>query len=262
MKTLAITIGAVLVAALAACDAPRISAPRSATVSPGGIQPKLTTNTVCYDEIDAGRAGAVPTQPGPIITNCQPETCGPGNTPQLVSLTEDASGLLDQFVVQCPNTDTDTVMSNQECWHCVEGCGGSACPAGAKCMPIPGQQGSDCLVFTCPEGWDFYDTGALTPPKCRRPAPCLSVTMEGPSKIQPGAQCTWTALPTGGSGPYIYHWFREVEWVSGGATYTGGRPNGTLLPQFTLRLEVSSGTQQATTSLLVKESSTAMVCPS
>ena len=263
MKTLPITIAAVLVAALAACDAPNISAPHLAALTPGGAQPKLTT-TECYETIPATRVGSVPTDSSVIALNCGPETCGPSGGGQAVGVNVDVNGTLnDEVVIQCPNSSIYKMLSTNTCWDCVEGCGGSACPLGATCTTIPGQQGSDCIAYTCPVGWTLASNGVLQPPVCRRPCPPpVTVTIDGPLKIKPGEQCTWTATVGGGNGSYTYNWFREVEWVSGTASYTGGRPNGTLYPQFKLRVDVSSGSQSASAEILVKEDTKAMECAS
>lgn len=263
MKALAVTLGAVLLAVAAACDTPSgISAPPAAR-TPGATAPRLTTNTLCYDSMPAAMVDSLPTEPTAIATNCGPETCGGTEVGEVVNVLVDADGNKDVIVIECDDNSVHYVKSDSTCWNCVEGCADSACPDGAMCTPIPGLPGSDCRAYTCPVGWTLTQTTALTAPTCRRYKECpppLTVTIDGPSKIKPGAQCTWTATVSGGSGTYTYNWFREVEWVSGASSYTGGRPNGTLLPQFKLRVEVSDGTQGASAELLVKESSTAMVC--
>ena len=38
------------------------------------------------------------------------------------------------------------------------------------------------------------------------PPPLTGVTISGPTRVRPGATCTWTATPTGGTSPFSYGW--------------------------------------------------------
>ncbi len=43
----------------------------------------------------------------------------------------------------------------------------------------------------------------------------LSVSMDGPSSIDPNAQCTWTSYASGGVGSYSYQWYLNSQPIQG-----------------------------------------------
>ena len=48
--------------------------------------------------------------------------------------------------------------------------------------------------------------------------PPLSVSISGPTEVQPYTYPTWTANPSGGSSPYQYYWEINVQYRSGGSS--------------------------------------------
>ena len=52
-------------------------------------------------------------------------------------------------------------------------------------------------------------------------AAALTVSIDGPTVLQPYEYGTWTAIPAGGTGPYSYTWYRDGAAVRTGATYGG-----------------------------------------
>lgn len=169
-----------------------------------------------------------------------------------------------------------------DCWRCegYGGCAGDACPQGQLCVQQPAVGGSDCRRYVCNDpryqpvenGYDengkILVVCRLKPEETCEPPTCTpaTVTLAGPTKIQPGATCEWSAAATApgcASGTYIYHWFAANQWVGGGQSYTGGKPSGVLNGYpWKLRVEVvlQDGTPAGSKEITVSESSTAPVC--
>lgn len=255
----------VLIAALAACDAPSALGPLEPGENARAAGPSLSVSTCAQDTIPATRLGGVPADPGIIAGNCTREACGDLGA-QGVRINVDATtSLLDEAVIWCPNKGlTTTMLSSEVCWDCMNNCAGSACPLGATCSPIPGSPGSDCQAFSCPAGYDMRYTSVLREPVCVSkcpPATPLSVSISGPMEIYPGTQCTWTAFPTGGSGSYTYSWYSAGTLVGTGVSYTGGRPRYAGTSQWQLRVVVSDGSTSASAEMTVRESTRARFCP-
>src|SRR5690606_12287714 len=135
-------------------------------------------------------------------------------------------------------------------------------PPGAFCTTIPGQLGSDCVAFTCPPGYEIVPQSYPDPPICRMACPggTMTVDIAGPTAIQPGAQCTWTAVVTGGSGSYTFDWFNQNLFQGNGQYYSGGRLSGSTASHFWLRVNVWDGYQSKSNEILVAEDPSAPIC--
>lgn len=166
-------------------------------------------------------------------------------------------------VAQIPSTST--------CWKCVEGCAGSNCPPGETCLPKPGVGGSDCQRYACadPTNYMVVENAQTGQPECRRRTSCpgctpTSVTITGPTAIQPGTSCTWSVDVQSScpSSSYIYHWYAGPQWVGNGTSYTGGKPNGTLNGYpWRVRVEVVyNGALVGSHEIQVRESANALAC--
>ncbi len=51
-----------------------------------------------------------------------------------------------------------------------------------------------------------------------RSTTALSVSIFGPTQVQPGVDCLWEALPSGGTPPYSYMWMPSTGGSSGDVT--------------------------------------------
>lgn len=273
MKIVAITLLAVLTAALAACDLKStISAPGALALASVASTDTLPQphgyDRVCKNGLEsmpATKVGNRPIDASRIMTNCPYETCTTLTVGSSPVVTVDPDGIADRLTVTCPDASIRSITSAAGCWDCVDGCSAS-CPTGSLCKAFP-EWGNDCQEFTCPEGWNLTDPDGnpFKAPYCTRPCPPpLTVTISGPIKIKPGATCTWTASASGGSGgPYTFAWYNDNHVQNTGDSYTGGRLSGTLYPQFWVRVDVADadGTHHKTTQILVKEDATAAICP-
>jgi Subtilase family len=89
------------------------------------------------------------------------------------------------------------------------------------------------------------------------PPPIGSLTLDGPSMVQPNQQCTWWASATGGVTPYTFKWYKNGVYKGTGTEImlaTGSSP-------FTLRLDLRDGASQTeSTSLSVSISGAADPC--
>jgi len=89
----------------------------------------------------------------------------------------------------------------------------------------------------------------------------LSVTISGPSEIQPEAVCTWSASATGGQAPYQFSWYNDGIPVGAGPYYTGGKDPASQSDHFTLRVDATdSGSGEGSATLVVYEDAQAMQC--
>lgn len=84
--------------------------------------------------------------------------------------------------------------------------------------------------------------------------------ISGPKKIQPGATCTWQAIPFDGVSPYSYRWENHGLYAGNQEYYTGSKDPG-LGSFFNLRLVITDATgfvrEQTIT---VQEDSAAPTC--
>jgi hypothetical protein len=260
-RTLA-ALTAVLIGTAACDQTGTISAPEN-TMEP---QRALTSTSACPQTVNATWLGGVAASANNIAMNCAPDVCPRSMSGTGIGVVVDADGFIDHARFRCDDGALVSVPSTHSCWDCFMSCAAS-CPSGAHCSPIPNLAGSDCQAFSCPTHYTFVDGGILQPPYCRRTAACpsdpdpLTVSIEGPTAIVPGGTCTWTASATGGSENYSYTWYNENNWAGTGLSYTGGRPSGTLYPEFRLRVDVWDGSRATSHEIRVREDSWAMHCP-
>jgi hypothetical protein len=114
-----------------------------------------------------------------------------------------------------------------------------------------------------PGGWNADAVKAVWQnvmyPNGAPPPPPLSVTLNGPSPVRPGAECTWLAGVTGGVQPYSYVWKKNGAVMAGqttGMVVTSFSSNGTL--QVTVSDNVGTVVSKQKT---VNVSGTAPICP-
>lgn len=237
----------------------------------------VSIHAQCLDTMPVIERGPIAPDGNVIAGQCQEACTTFGTTPKFDRHWEDP-WYLDWITIGCYASDgtrvggTD-VASTNTCWKCVEGCAGSACPPGETCLPRPNWGGSDCHRYACadPVNYMVVENTQTGVPECRRREPCsppscttATVVLNGPTKIQPGATCMWTAeiqsqCP---SSDYIYHWYAGPQWVGSGPSYTGGKPSGVLNGYpWRVRVEiVYNGALVASDEIQVSESANAMAC--
>lgn len=71
------------------------------------------------------------------------------------------------------------------------------------------------------------------------PPSSLSVSISGPTRIQPGATCTWDAPTSGGSPPYSYQWTNDGQLAGSSYSYTGSKAWGSSSSWFSLKVSVT-----------------------
>lgn len=88
-----------------------------------------------------------------------------------------------------------------------------------------------------------------------------TISIDGPTRIQPGATCIWSASVSGGLSPYTYDWHMDGVDMGSDATLDAAKPTGLGSP-FTVYLDVwGADGGHSSTSINVTESSTAPICP-
>jgi len=93
------------------------------------------------------------------------------------------------------------------------------------------------------------------------PPPLSSVSIDGPTQIQPGATCTWYASVSDGTPPYTYYWTNDGGFVGNDYSYTGSKGAGSTSSSFTVGLRVTDATgRQGDHQTTVYENSSAPVC--
>lgn len=94
------------------------------------------------------------------------------------------------------------------------------------------------------------------------PPPALTtVSISGPTQIQPGATCTWYASVSDGVSPYTYEWTSNDAPVGNDYYYTGSKPIGSGGTSFRVGLRVTdAGGRQGQYELTVFEDSSAGLC--
>ncbi|TVP59511.1 MAG: hypothetical protein EA351_01435 [Gemmatimonadales bacterium] len=91
--------------------------------------------------------------------------------------------------------------------------------------------------------------------------PPPSVSISGPTLIEPDATCTWTAQVSTGQSPFTYDWTNHQQPVSGDEEYTGGKLPGHTSSSFTLTVEVEDNTgQTGSDQIVVTEDASAPPC--
>lgn len=84
--------------------------------------------------------------------------------------------------------------------------------------------------------------------------------ISGPKQIQPGATCTWQAIPFEGTSPYAYWWENHGQHAGNQEYYTGSKDPG-LEGSFRLRLVITDATGYAQEqTITVQEDSAAPIC--
>jgi hypothetical protein len=92
------------------------------------------------------------------------------------------------------------------------------------CFPATGPVKFDVYEAESPHDWNGYvfldtDFGTRTPICPTAPPGILNASISGPTTVQSGASCTWTANVSGGSSPYTYAWTNKL--TGSGSTITG-----------------------------------------
>lgn len=249
-----------LIAGLA-CD-PGLEGP-TAPLTPDG--PSLAL----YDTVLAQWAGTDYKITEAVIgPDCAPHTSCPPKSGYTVDVLIDAgnSDFYDAAVFTC-GAITDTIWSSDSCWYCRAGCA-NACTGGEDaCVLQQGARDGDCRGYNCPSGYTMVEGYGLTEvPKCIKPVEdpgTPSVTLSGPTYIQPGSSCTWTANGSGGTSPYTYTWYYDGMWRKAGSdnTYTGGVLSGDLNTEFVLKVIIKDANNETDSAeILVRESSAAKPC--
>jgi hypothetical protein len=212
---------------------------------------------------------------GPWIAYQCPEACGNKTPGTFVRHTEDPY-LLDWIFVWCSGGYEVGIPANTSCWNCINGCAGSNCPPGELCVPIKNSWGSDCQRYACDDpAYTLVENWTTGIPYCRRSQPCptdppvqqctpATVMLEGPTKIRPGATCTWSAQAFSecSGATYTYTWYVANQYAGTGEYYTGGRPSGVQIGYpWKIRVEATyNGYAAGSQEITVKEDSTARIC--
>jgi hypothetical protein len=103
-----------------------------------------------------------------------------------------------------------------------------------------------------------YDLAVEVPPP---PGP--QVTIEGPTRIQPGATCTWRAVASGGTPPYSYNWTNDGLYAGSDEYYTGSKDSGNIGSSFPLTVTVTDAADQYDSAeITVYEDESARICMS
>lgn len=93
------------------------------------------------------------------------------------------------------------------------------------------------------------------------PPSTLSVSIAGPTQIQPGATCTWDAPTSGGSPPYSYQWTNDWQPAGNDYYYTGSKDWGSSNSWFRLKVSVTDGAGAIRDAeVTVYEDSSARIC--
>lgn len=212
---------------------------------------------------------------GPWIAYQCPEACPGMSGGTFVRHTEDP-WLMDWIWVRCGTGSEVGIPASSSCWNCIEGCAGSNCPPGELCVPIKNSWGSDCRRYACDDpAYSLRENWTTGVPYCERTQPCpfdppvqqctpATVILDGPTRIQPGATCTWMAdawseCP---SSAYTYNWYVGTFWVGSGQYYSGGRLSGVQVGYpWRLRVEVTYNGQWAgSREIEVREDPSAPIC--
>ncbi|HEX2210380.1 MAG TPA: hypothetical protein VHG93_22065 [Longimicrobium sp.] len=265
---------------LAACggDAVMGSQPNAQRASfPTGASLTENCQTLRKDATPYSGSTVIQTDVDSIGNNCLVEMCGMGAKPVSMIFVQDGNNTNnnDQILYKCQSLSypyavsdwQDPWDSSNSCWNCVNGCA-TNCPTGYSCYPITGTDGTDCKPFKCDvsdgKAWRLVDVGYGVPPKCEVldcPPPPLTISVDGPSSIRPGAECSWTATPGGGNGnPYSITWYVGGTSVGYGPYWTGSKPSGVYGSNWTLKAEVTDGSTATYTLHPISESSGAPIC--
>lgn len=111
-----------------------------------------------------------------------------------------------------------------------------------------------------------YGAGLLQTATAVGPPPptySLSVSIDGPTQIRPGATCTWYAAVSGGTSPYSYQWTASQMAPPSGTDYyfTASKDQGSLATSWLMKVVVTDAAGGAGEhEITVYENPSAMVC--
>lgn len=244
--------------------------------------PAILASDHCPETKPVALRGAIDPDGDWIAYSC-PEACSSPHDPPVFVRWDWTSSSTDVIYVWCngingaPGGEVP-IPSTSTCWKCLGSCAGSACPPGELCLPDPGQPRSDCQRYGCDdpayEPVESFDAQGNAIVICRRKptAKCpeiisctpATVVLDGPTAIQPGATCSWSAEAWSGcpASGYTYHWYAANHWVGSGQYYSGGKPSG-VLNGYPWRLRVEAfynGTFAGSQEIEVREDSSAPIC--
>lgn len=97
-----------------------------------------------------------------------------------------------------------------------------------------------------------------------QPPPPLSVSIDGPTQIEPGATCTWYAVVGNGTSPYSYQWTASQMAPSSGTDYyfTASKDAGSFATSWPLKVVVTDAVGgQGEHEITVYEDPSAGLCP-
>ncbi|MEX1186630.1 MAG: alpha/beta fold hydrolase [Gemmatimonadaceae bacterium] len=93
------------------------------------------------------------------------------------------------------------------------------------------------------------------------PPSTLSISIAGPTQIQPGATCTWDAPTSGGSPPYSYQWTNAGQPAGNDYYYTGSKDWGDSNSWFIVAVSVTDAAGAIRDAeVTVYETSSAGIC--
>lgn len=222
MRTRNATLFSCILLILMACHVDSVNMPTT-DASAIGLKPSFFTNSTCpggYECVDPNSFAPIAADLDTIGTNCTPEApCGRGYSAIYTGLQTNVVGNLDAVFFHCSSGLDTMVTSDRGCWDCKFGCAGASCPAGAQCITLPGQSGSDCTQVYCNQGYTavlWWENGTAVP-KCWRaltapPPPPVTTA----STVNGGPDLTWDAV----SGAAAYRVFRQLSpyWNPPGQT--------------------------------------------
>lgn len=89
----------------------------------------------------------------------------------------------------------------------------------------------------------------------------LDVSINGPTQIQPGTTCSWSAVAEPPPMNPSYGWYNDGVPAGGAQYYTGGKDPGSLSDHFTLRVDVTgSDNSTGSATITVYETPGAPMC--
>lgn len=111
-------------------------------------------------------------------------------------------------------------------------------------------------------GWDqYYGWGLLDVDAALNDGDPPEVHISGPTRIKPGATCTWHAVVTDGDPTFTYYWSGQIDPYTGSeAYYTGKKDSGQQGSLFTIRVDVSNAVGSDNDVITVQEDPNAMTC--
>ena len=215
----------ITVVALAGCDMNAVDVPADDLVFRRGPLAKAVISDFAeaecplayYDCRSAQYLEQVSALTRNLEVNCQNEACGGDG--DATGVVVDDSAFFDRLFYQCASGGTASILSDQACWNCTEGCGApSYCPPGATCgtYVLHGLEGSDCTSWACSgaaDGWALYADNEFVRPICIKlksapppPPPATPTTIA--SVVNGHPSLTWNVT----SGAVEYVIYRQLDW--------------------------------------------------